>query len=143
MVPAGLPSRVIQQIEHSFCSTKSLFFNDDRTEIHIKYIIENGPLYNFAGVNFIGVVQGDTTKLNEVFSEIPIGSPFDESLIITAGRLIENIYYNSGKPFVTVQTDYLFEQDSLVIAQIKIEENNTIYIKKINYLGLELVKSFL
>ena len=33
--------------------TDSLFFNDERTELHIKYIIENGPLYNFGGVNFI------------------------------------------------------------------------------------------
>lgn len=121
----------------------SLFFNDQRTKVRIKYIIDNGPLYYYGGVRFNGVVDGDIEKLMETFSTIEIGTSFDESKIIEASRLVENLYYNSGKPFVSVNTDYLFEQDSLVFALLNIKENNTIYIKNIKYSGLELVQRFL
>lgn len=121
----------------------SLYFSKNRQELHIRYIIDAGPRYYYAGVRFIGVQEGDTTKLKEPFEEIEIGAPFDESLVIAASRQVENVYYNSGKPFVNVHSDYVFEQDSLVYAQITIKENQTVYIKDIKYSGLKLVKKFL
>lgn len=121
----------------------SLFFNKDRTKVRIKYIINNGSRYYYGGVAFTGVQEGDTTKLKEAFKEIEVGSAFDEGLIISASQLVENIYYNSGKPFVSVKSDYLFEKDSLVIAKIDIVENETIYIKDIKYLGLIIVQNFI
>lgn len=123
--------------------TDSLYFNEDRTEIHIRYIVENGPLYYYGGVRFEGVIDGDTTLLNAAFDEIIIGHPFDEGTVIDASRIVENIYYNSGKPFVSLKTDYVFESDSIVIAILKIVEGKTIYIKDIEYSGLMLVKRFL
>ncbi len=121
----------------------SLFFCKNREEIEIKYIINSGPRYYYGGVRFEGVNDLDTTDLAENFEEIEIGSPFDESLIIEAKKKVENEYYNKGKPFVNITSDFLFEQDSLVFALLQIKENRTIYIKKIKYFGLNLVKKFL
>ena len=121
----------------------SLFFSKNRQEIQIKYIIDPGPRYYYGGVRFEGVKELDENKLAEYFEEIEIGSPFDESLIIKSQKKVENEYYNQGKPFVNVTTDFRFEQDSLVFALLQIKENQTIYIKKIKYFGLNLVKKFL
>jgi outer membrane protein insertion porin family len=123
--------------------TDSLYFTKNRQELHIRYVIDVGPRYYYAGVRFSGVVEGDTTKLNEAFENIKTGSPFDESKVIAASRLVENVYYNSGKPFVNVKSDYIFEEDSLVFAQISVEENQTVYIKDIDYYGIRIVKKFL
>ncbi len=40
----------------------SLYFSRDRQELHIRYIIDVGPRYYYAGVRFQGVVEGDTIK---------------------------------------------------------------------------------
>lgn len=121
----------------------SLAFSNNRQQVHIFYIINVGPRYYYGGVRFEGVVDGDTTKLKQAFDDIEIGSPFDESLVIAAGHEVENIYYNSGKPFVAIKTDYIFEKDTIVFAKLFITENQTVYIKDINYSGLKLVKEFL
>ncbi|KAA3617825.1 MAG: hypothetical protein D8M58_00240 [Calditrichaeota bacterium] len=121
----------------------SLFFSRNRKEVQIKYIIDPGPRYYYGGVKFEGVKELSETKLEEHFEGIEIGSPFDESVVIEARKGVENEYYNKGKPFANVTSDYRFEQDSLVFAFLQIEENQTIYIKKIQYFGLKLVKKFL
>jgi len=121
----------------------SLFYSNKRAEVEIKYIIDTGPRYHYGGVRFEGVKDLDEKKLASHFEEIVIGSPFDESLIINARKKVENEYYNQGKPFVSVKSDFRFEQDSLVFALLQIIENQTIYIKKIKYYGLEHVKKFL
>ena len=123
--------------------TDSLYFSKKRQELHIRYIIDVGPRYYYAGVRFEGVVEGDTTQLNEAFEDIKIGSPFDEGKINAAAKLVENVYYNSGKPFVNVKSDYVFDQDSLVYAQLTINEKQTVYIKDVDYYGLKLVQKFL
>jgi outer membrane protein insertion porin family len=123
--------------------TDSLEFNRSRTQVKITYNIDSGIRYYYGGVVFNGVVEGDTSKLIAAFEEIKIGIPFDESLIINAARQVENVYYNSGKPFVNVKSDYIFEEDSLVIAQINIKENQTVYINDIKIFGLKIVQRFL
>lgn len=121
----------------------SLAFSRDRTTVIIKYKISTGPRYYFGGVVFNGVHDIDTTKLQEVFEDLPVGNPFNEGLINDGKTKVENIYYNNGKPFVNIKTDYRFVKDSLVFADFQIAENQTIYIKKINYIGLDLVQKFL
>jgi len=121
----------------------SLFFSNNRKQVQIKYIINPGPRYYYGGVRFEGVKELDEKKLAGHFEEIEIGSPFDESLIIEARKKVENSYYNKGKPFANIRSDFRFEQDTLVFAFLQIEENQTIYIKNIKYSGLNLVKKFL
>ncbi len=121
----------------------SLYYFKKRTEVRIKYIIDTGPRYYYGGVRFEGEKELTEEQLSKPFKDIEIGSPFDESLVIEARKRVENIYYNSGKPFVSVKSDFRFEQDSLVFAFIQIKENQTIYIKKIKYSGLNIVKKFL
>jgi outer membrane protein insertion porin family len=121
----------------------SLYYFKKRTEVRIKYIIDTGPRYYYGGVRFEGEKELTEEQLSKPFKDIEIGSPFDESLVIEARKRVENIYYNSGKPFVSVKSDFRFEQDSLVFAFIQIKENQTIYIKKIKYFSLNIVKKFL
>jgi outer membrane protein assembly complex protein YaeT len=85
----------------------------------------------------------DADRIMEAFSRSPAGRPFDEGLVIQARQQVENLYYNNGKPFVEIKLDYRFEQDTLVIVLVDIRENQTIFIKKINYLGLEQVQEFI
>ncbi len=82
-------------------------------------------------------------RLKGMFDQTPIGTAFDEAKIIQVRQQIENLYYDSGKPFVEIKLDYRFKEDSLVIVLVDISENQTIFIKKINYLGLKHVQEFI
>ena len=62
--------------------------------------------------------------------------------ISVAAKGVENLYYNSGKPFVQMEVNYLYEQDSLIVVFMTIKENQTVYIKELRYEGLKLVKKY-
>ncbi len=121
----------------------SLSYSSDRSSVDIFYTVESGPRYYYAGARITGVKELDRTKIDEIINEYKSGSPFDESIINTVRKKIENLYYNFGKPFVQIKLNYDFEQDTLVYANFKIKENQTIYIRNINYNGLKLVQKFI
>jgi outer membrane protein insertion porin family len=56
---------------------------------------------------------------------------------------LENLYYNNGKPFVSLSFDYEIESDTLVVIKCEIRENQTVTIKDMEYKGLKLVQSFI
>jgi len=121
----------------------SLSYTDRRQKINISFIINEGQRYYFGGVRFTGNDEIPKSELEKPFNTIKRFSAFDESRITNAHLQIENIYYNSGKPFVQVKYDYRFEEDSLVIATFDIKENQTVFIKEVHYIGLKLVQKFL
>ncbi len=117
---------------------------DRRTNrVTLYFKITLGRRYYFGGVRFSGVKAVKLKDLEPAFKEIRIGEPFQEAKISAAVRQVEDIYYNSGKPYVQIKTDYLFEQDSLIFLYLKIKENPTVYIEDIKYEGLHLVQKFL
>lgn len=118
-------------------------YSKDKSTVVVIYTIVPGPRYYYAGVQIKGAQDVDEKRLRGAFSAIDSGTVFDESMVIDARKQVENIYYNSGKPFVLVKTDYHFVGDSLIYAFLEIEEGATIYIKKIEYHGRKLVKKFL
>lgn len=121
----------------------SLRYTRQRERVDINYIIEEGQRYYYGGVRFSGAAEIGEPQLSKPFEHIEKGEPFDESHLNTARKRLEDLYYNSGKPFVRIQYDYRFENDSLVFAIFNIEENQTVYIKDIRYIGLKLVQKFL
>jgi len=121
----------------------SLYYTDRRQKINMTFVINEGQRYYFGGVRFTGAGEITESQLKKPFKNIKPHTPFDESLVTDAHQQIEDIYYNSGKPFVQIQYDYRFEQDSLVYALFDIEENQTVFIKDIKYFGLKLVQKFL
>jgi len=121
----------------------SLIQNNITKEMEINYIIRENRRYYFGKVIFTGNKFISTRQLNKAFEEYKPGEPFDEARVNQGNQIIENDYYNRGKPYVNINLDYRFEQDSMVVVLFNIEENQTIYIKDINYIGLELVQKFL
>ncbi len=120
----------------------SIVFNRDRSEASIYFNIKEGNRHYLAGFRFKGVQSFRINRLSGLF-EIERMEPFNESLITAGTKAIEDMYYNSGKPFVEIEINYLFEADSLVYVLVDIKENQTIYIKDIAYRGLQLVQKFI
>jgi outer membrane protein insertion porin family len=121
----------------------TLAINRTKQTVSVIYRITEGPRYYMGGAQIEGNHLFPDATIQQTFEQSPVGSPFDEAKIVQAGQLIENLYYDNGKPFVDVNLDYRFEQDSLVIVLVHITENQTIYIKKVNYLGLKQVQEFI
>jgi len=123
--------------------TDSLRILREKKQIEIIYKINEGLRYYFNEAHFSGNHIFSADQLKSVFSQIKPKSPFDESLINEGKQKIENMYYNKGKPFVELNLDFEFEMDSLVNVKLSISENQTVYIKDIEYIGLKLVQKFL
>lgn len=121
----------------------SIFFSRNREKVTIKYYITENQRYYYAGVSFKGVKDIEVEKLLERFEDIKKNIPFDESSVSDAMRQVENLYYNSGKPFVEFDVNYIFEQDSLIRVLVSVEEKQTVFIKDIKYFGLKMVQKFL
>ena len=121
----------------------TLSINRTRKTVSVIYKISEGPRYYMGSVQIEGNQLFPDDIIQKTFEQSPAGSPFDEAKIVQSGQLIENLYYDNGKPFVEVNLDYRFEQDSLVIVLVHITENQTVYIKKVNYLGLKRVQEFI
>jgi outer membrane protein insertion porin family len=112
-------------------------------QVEINYIIQEGIRYYIGRFEFKGNKIINTEFLQEIFSEYKAGEFFDEGRINQGKQIIEGHYYDKGKPYININLDYQFEQDSLVIVMFDIEENQTVFIKDIKYIGLKLVQNFL
>lgn len=121
----------------------SVALNRRTNKVTLYFLIDLGRRYYFGGVRFSGIHDVSLKKLEPAFKDLRIGEPFKESKVAQAVRQVENIYYNSGKPYVQIAVKYLFEQDSLIFLFLKIRENATVYIKKITYNGMRLVQKFI
>ena len=78
----------------------SLALNKKEKLIRIVYTIKEGQRYFYGGVRFRGNYDVTTRKLVKQFDDIKLYTPFDEESISLAVKEIENLYYNSGKPFI-------------------------------------------
>ncbi len=121
----------------------TLAINRTTKKVNVYYKIEEGRCYHLGEIRISGNNMFTTERLQGLFDQSPLGTPFDEAKIVQARQQIENLYYDNGKPFVQIMLDYRFEQDSLVIVLLDIVENQTVYIKKVNYLGLNHVQEFI
>jgi len=121
----------------------SVAFVHGHKDVHLVYTVHEGQRYYYGGVRFRGNKEINARTLAQEFRKIKLYTPFSEAKVTEAVQNVENTYYNSGKPFVKIAVDYLFEQDSLIVVLLNIEENQTVYIKNISYSGLKKVKKFI
>ena len=121
----------------------TLAINRTTKMVNVYYKIIEGRRYHLGEIRISGNEMFTTQRLQGSFDQSPLGTPFDEAKIVQARQRIENLYYDNGKPFVQIMLDYRFEQDSLVIVLLDIVENQTVFIKKVNYLGLNHVQEFI
>lgn len=110
--------------------------------VEIYYLISENYRYWLGEIRINGNEAFSTNQLLNNFSESPLQQPFDESKIDIGKQKLENLYYNNGKPFVHLDLDYEFFQDTLVLVKINIIENHTVFIRDIIYSGLEHVQEF-
>jgi outer membrane protein insertion porin family len=120
----------------------SLVRNDEFL-VEIYYKINEGQRYYYSRPDISGAEDVTENRIQNVLAKIKEGTPFDEGSLNRYREEIEDLYYNSGKPFVEIKLDYRFEQDSLVIVLINIEENETVTIRDIKYHGLQRVQEFI
>jgi len=120
----------------------SVSYQERRTKANIFFLIDAGIRYFYGGLRLKGVQEVDSSKIYSAFENLRVGRPLDEALVLEARNKVENIYYNSGKPFVNIRTEYIFA-DSLAIVELNITENMTVYIKDVEYRGTDLVQKFL
>jgi outer membrane protein insertion porin family len=115
----------------------------NREKVNIQFYIYEGQRYYYGGIRIRGNQEITSQKISEQFENIDLYEPFNEGAINESVKKVEDIYYNSGKPFVELTTKYLVENDSLIIALLDITENQTVYINRVQYFGLQLVQKFL
>lgn len=121
----------------------SLVINKVEKHVSILFKITEGRKYILKNIIFFGNNRITNEQFQVIFTEIISDSTFEEGIIHSGKQQMENIYYNSGMPFVEINPEYIFEQDSLVTVNFFIKENQKVFIKDINYSGLKLVKEFL
>lgn len=115
----------------------------NRERVNILFFISEGQRYYYGGIRMRGNQDIPSQKISAQFENMNLYEPFNEGAINESIKKVETIYYNSGKPFVELKTNYLVEADSLIIALLDIKENQTVYINKVQYFGLKLVQKFL
>ncbi len=121
----------------------SLLRNRKEKSVQLFYTVNEGRRYFYSRVQFRGYKDVSIVKLAETFKSIKPGTPFDIEKITSAVKMVENLYYNSGKPFAKTEVNYLREQDSLITVNLDIEENRTVNITDIRFEGLNKVKPYL
>lgn len=114
-----------------------------RDRVTITYFINEGQRFYYGGIRMQGNEYIDSTAITASFKELKPLSPFNEVSVNEALQNVENLYYNSGKPFVELVLTYSFEEDSLVVLQLNVKENQTVFVKDVQYFGLRLVQKFL
>ena len=98
----------------------SLVIRRTQKIVEIYYRIVEGLRYKTGDIRITGNIIFSKEQLLTSFSDSPPGMPFDESKIDNAKLNVENQYYNRGKPFVELNLDYEFYQDSLVLIKLSI-----------------------
>ncbi len=121
----------------------SIAYNRQHDKVYLFYRIHEGQRYYYGGLRVAGNQTIAGSKIAGTFDNIKPYTPFDENQITEAIRKVESLYYNSGKPYMDVKVNYLYEQDSLIVVLLNISEKQTVIIQDIRYQGLKMVKRFL
>ncbi len=121
----------------------SLIINSLTNEVKVIYELVEGQRYYLDRIEFEGNELYSRDALLNSFEGMTPGNPFDEGMMKNAKQGMENLYYNNGKPFVVLSFDYEIENDSMVVIKCAIKENQTVTIKDMEYLGVELVQHFI
>ncbi len=108
--------------------------------VDIIYKISEGKRYFLETINFSGNSILPSTGIREFFNN-KNGAPFRTAEIENGLNALEDYYFNHGKPYVELSVEQT-TGDSLITVEIRIKENETVYIEDIDYQGLQQVQSF-
>ena len=109
--------------------------------IDVIYKISEGRRFFFGGIKFIGSQIRTPEQLRSSIT-LQDGEPYIRNKIEDGLNQIENWYYNHGKPYIEIKEEQSIS-DSLIFLTINVKENETVYIRDIDYIGIQNVKSFI
>jgi len=118
--------------------TDSLVVTDNR-KVHLFLFIDEGQQYTLNSIRFEGNQLFTNAELMSEFEELEIGAPFDPYAFRDALDRVEIRYEDNGKPFRNISSQ-LNIQGSQIIADVQIEENQTVTINEIRMQGLENIR---
>lgn len=110
-------------------------------KINVIFKISEDKRFLLGGIKFSGGEIFSSARLRD-FVPQKDGDYFQINKIEEGLNKIEEYYYNNGKPYIEIKEDQTV-QDSLIFIEINIKENETVIINKVDYLGLQQVKSFI
>jgi outer membrane protein insertion porin family len=111
--------------------------------VEVIYNVSEGQRFYLDRVVISGNQMFSQMQLLRSFLNMSRGDPFDEGMLKQAKLTMEEMYYNSGKPFVELDFDYTIVRDSMIVIFCDIRENQTVTIKDMQYIGLDLVQQFI
>jgi outer membrane protein insertion porin family len=109
-------------------------------KISIEFQIAEGTRYLLGTIEFAGATIISEERLRNFF-EIKDTSFYQINKIDEGLNKIEEYYYNNGKPYVELTINQRKEV-SFIFIEVNIQENETVYIYDIDYIGLQKVKRF-
>jgi len=110
-------------------------------KISIIYQISEGKQFFLGGITITGNHIASSQELRKKF-QIAERNVFLRQIIEDGLNNIEKFYFNNGKPYVILNTKERRE-DSLIYVTVEIEENETVYIQEIRYIGLKKVRKYI
>ncbi len=116
-------------------------FKREGDRVTIQYMINEGSQFFLKAISFQGNTIAKSSRLRKMFP-IKDGDVFKPLAIEEGLNALESFYANHGKPYVEISESRRIENDSLIIEQIHIKENETVTIVDIQYEGRRWVKEF-
>ncbi|OPX33580.1 hypothetical protein B1H10_05550 [candidate division KSB1 bacterium 4484_188] len=109
--------------------------------ITIKYTIAEGKQFLLKEIRISGGQILTNEQMRKTF-KIKDGDIFRRQQIENGLNLIENYYYNHGKPYVEFDQKQV-TRDSLITIFINVKEHETVVIKDIGYVGLKQTHGYI
>lgn len=109
--------------------------------ITIKYTISEGKRFLLKEIRISGGQILTNDQIRKTF-KIKDGDVFHRQQIENGLNLIEDYYYNHGKPYVEFEQKQEI-RDSLITISIRVKEHETVVIKDIGYMGLKQTHSYI
>lgn len=116
-------------------------FTRRANEIYLEYTIQEGRRYYLKEIVFSGNTFITDKALRDRITHSP-GKPYQSQLIAEGITRIESYYHNRGKPFVEIIEQPEIVDDSLIVLNIQIMENETVRISEVQINGLESVRRY-
>ena len=114
---------------------ESIELSPDKTELHVRIRIEEGPVYLFRGYRFTGNAVFSDTTLRKL-STARIGSPFDRESLNRDIAEIKKYYGDRAYVFARIEPELEYSEDKAEVhVRLDVREDNEIYIHHVRVQG--------
>lgn len=111
-------------------------------KIQVKFIINEGKRYYYAGYSINEYFKNDTLMIRKIFRPLKKNEPYDQGKVDLVLQNLENLYYDNGYPYVQIRMDKSIVMDSLIMVNVFIQKGPKVTIDEIKISGNQDVKLF-